>query len=160
MSAGVLPEVNFSDLIQHPTETVARLEGGQRHALKVNRRGAEALVLTTAARASQDHELVDVATRMLMAVLGDPVIRSKYLLDIVPKIFPWVRFLPAEETGIFAQELIEVMQASEDLDVPAPVLQVIAEWRHTAEVHADPELFARLRGGSTGDHGRVPEPPK
>lgn len=158
MNASVMPEVTFSDLIQHPTETVARLETGRRHALKVNRRGAEALVLTTAARARQDHELVDVATRMLMAVLGDPVIRSKYLLDIVPKIFPWVRFLPVEEAAMFAQELIEVLQASEELQVPAPVLQTITEWRHTAEVHADPELFARLRKSSTGDLGPVPEP--
>lgn len=155
-TAAATPEVNFSDLLQHPTETVAKLEG--RTALRVSRRGAEDLVLTTAARASQDHELVDVATRMFIAVMSNPVARSMHLLETLPQIFPWVRFLPSEERATFTQELIDVIKACEDLDTPAPVLQVIAEWRHTAEVYADPELFAAVRRSVKTDLGVVAEP--
>jgi hypothetical protein len=34
---------------------------------------------------------------------------------------------------------------------------MITEWRHTAEVHADPELLAALTRDSE-DHGPVPPP--
>jgi hypothetical protein len=154
----VLPEVNFSELLQHPKETVAKLEAGQRHALRVHRRDAEDLVLTTAARASQDSELFDVATRIFIVLMGDPVTRSMHLLDTLPRIFPWVRFLPEGERSAFTQEFVEVVQACKELDTPAPVLQIISEWRHTAEVHADPDLLARVKKGVVGDFGVVPEP--
>jgi hypothetical protein len=154
-----LQEVNFSDLLQRPNETVALLKTSRSRALRVHRRGSEDdLVLTTAARASQDGELLEVATRVLRAVMSNPAVRSQHLLDILPKVFPWIRFLVPDDEMAFAQELIDVMDASEDLGSPAPVLQVINEWRHTAEVYADPELLAALRSDVIGDFGAVPEP--
>jgi hypothetical protein len=154
-----LQVVNFSDLLQRPNETVAMLKKARSRALRVHRRGSEDdLVLTTAARASQDGELLEVATRVLRAVMSNPAVRSQHLLDILPKVFPWIRFLMREDRMTFAQELIDVMDASQELDSPAPVLQVITEWRHTAEIYADPELLAALRSGVAGDFGVVPEP--
>jgi hypothetical protein len=50
------------------------------------------------------------------------------------------------------------MDASSDLNNPAPIVQLITEWRQTAEVYADPELLASLRAGVFGDFGEVPEP--
>jgi len=41
----------------------------------------------------------------------------------------------------------------------APVVQLITEWRHTAEVHADPALVAILTQ-DLGDFGPVPAPPR
>jgi hypothetical protein len=46
------------------------------------------------------------------------------------------------------------MSASESLGNPAPVLQRIIEWKHTAEVWADPELLAIL----TSDRGDPDDP--
>jgi hypothetical protein len=40
----------------------------------------------------------------------------------------------------------------------APVAQLFAEWRHTAEVYGDPELHAALIGAHEGDHGPVTAP--
>jgi hypothetical protein len=154
-----LHDVTFSDLLQRPNETVAMLKRSGSRALRVHRRGSEDdLVLTTALRASQDGELVDVAARILRAVMSNPAVRSQHLLDILPVVFPWIRFLTPEDRVTFAQELIDVMDASEELGTPVPVLQLITEWRHTAEIYADPELLATLRSESVGDFGTVPEP--
>ena len=80
------------------------------------------------------------------------------LVDVVPDAFPWVRFLPAEDVRAFVVELVNTLRAVEDLDHPAPVVQLITEWRNTAEVHADPEL-SRILTEDTGDYGVATEPP-
>jgi hypothetical protein len=154
-----LQEVNFSDLLQRPNETVEKLKSSRRRALRVHRRGSEDdLVLTTVDRVTEEAELSEVTVRVLRAVMSNPVLRSQYLLDIRPQVFPWVMFLPPEDRIGFAQELIDVMDASARLAVPAPVLTLIAQWRNTAEVWADPELLAILRSPREGDLGPVPKP--
>jgi len=154
-----LQEVNFSDLLQHPNKTVEKLHASRGRALRVHRRGSEDdLVLTTVARATQDGELVDVATRLLRAVMSNPVLRSQHLLEILPQVFPWIRFLTDDDRLDFAQELVDVMDASEELGSPAPVLLLITQWRHTAEIYADPELLAALTSEVAGDFGAVPKP--
>ncbi|ADB30332.1 hypothetical protein Kfla_1229 [Kribbella flavida DSM 17836] len=151
--------MTFSDLLQRPSETVDKLKAGRSRSLRVHRRGAEDdLILTTAARASQDSQLLGVATRLLRAVMNNPVIRSQYLLDLLPQVFPWTRFLTVDDQVEFAQELIDVMDASAELDSPAAVLALIAQWRHTAEIYADPELLAALRSEAVDDFGPVSRP--
>jgi hypothetical protein len=153
-----LQEVTFTDLLQRPTETVEKLKRGR--ALRVHRRGAEDdLILTTAARATQDEELIEVATRLLRAIMSDPVMRSTHLLSVIPQVFPWIRFLPEDDRVEFVRELIDVMSAGEDVGSPAPALQVITEWRNTAQVYADPELLEILRSTAVEDAGEVPAPP-
>ncbi|MGH3884449.1 MAG: hypothetical protein ACRDRC_13770 [Pseudonocardiaceae bacterium] len=56
----------------------------------------------------------------------------------------------------FVLELVDTLRAADTLANVAPVVQVITEWRNTAEVHADPELAARIRQGDD-DYGVVPE---
>jgi hypothetical protein len=154
-----LQEVNFSDLLQRPNETVEKLKASRHRALRVHRRGSEDdLVLTTADRAAEEHDVVDLAVRVLRAVMSDPVLRSHTLLDILPRIFPWSMFLPPDARIAFAQELVDTMEASSDLGVSAPVLTLITQWRNTAEVYADPELLAILRSPRGGDFGPVPKP--
>src|SRR5262245_27827515 len=149
-----LQEVTFTDLLQHSNETVEKLKQSRGRALRVRRRGAEEdLVLTTASRAAQDEEVVDVAIRLLRAITSNAVMRSFHLLDVLPQVFPWVRFLPNDEKAEFVRELIEVMSAGEELDSPASVLQTITEWRSTAQVYADPELLEVLRSQTIEDSG-------
>lgn len=154
-----LQEVTFTDLLQHSNETVEKLKRSRDRALRVRRRGAEEdLVLTTAGRAEQDEQVVDVAVRLLRAIMTDPVMRSTHLLDVLPQVFPWVRFLPADDKTEFVRELIEVMGAGGELGSPAPTLQVITEWRNTAQIYADPELLDALRSRPIEDGGEVPAP--
>jgi len=154
-----MQEVTFTDLLQRPTETVDKLKSSRRQALRVHRRGNEDdLVLTTASRSAQDDQLVTLAARLLRAVMRDPVVRSNHLLDLLPEVFPWLRFLPDGDRVEFTRELVAVWDASEDIDSPAPVLQLITEWRNTAHVYADPELLEVLRSEVIEDAGAVPGP--
>jgi hypothetical protein len=154
-----LPEVNFSDLLQRPSETVEKLKSSRHHAIRVHRRGVEDdLILSTVKQAADEQEVVDLAVRILRAVMSDPVLRSQTLLDLLPRIFPWSMFLPPEDRVAFAQELVDIMAASSELGVSAPVLTLIAQWRNTADVWADPELLAILRSPRGGDFGPVPRP--
>ncbi|HEY4572008.1 MAG TPA: hypothetical protein VIH10_21200 [Kribbella sp.] len=154
-----MQEVTFTDLLQHSNETVEKLKRSRGRALRVRRRGAEEdLVLTTATRAAQDEEVVTVAIRLLRAITDNPVMRSFHLLDVLPQVFPWIRFLPSDDKAEFVRELIEVMSAGEELDSPVPVVQTITEWRNTAQVYADPELLEILRSQTIEDGGDVPAP--
>jgi hypothetical protein len=59
--------------------------------------------------------------------------------EALPTVVPWVRFLPAEDVEMMVAEFIATVQAACAIGNTAPVSQVLTEWRHTAEVHADPE---------------------
>ncbi|MEV6285196.1 hypothetical protein [Kribbella sp. NPDC051770] len=58
--------------------------------------------------------------------------------------FPWARFLPADDRSEFLREFVDMTGAGEN-NIPARVLQMIVEWRSTAQVHADPKLLAALQ---------------
>ncbi|MGH3517398.1 MAG: hypothetical protein ACRDQ7_08280 [Haloechinothrix sp.] len=152
------PEVNFSDLSNRPKDTVRKLESSRSRSLRVHRRGVneEDLVLTTASRAAQVTEVSSAATKLLLALMQhDDRVRT-LVTDVVPKVFPWVRFLPKEDVRTFVVELVDALEGADALDNPAPAAQVIAAWRHTAEVHADPELLSILTSDGE-DLGAVPE---
>lgn len=67
------------------------------------------------------------------------------LAEILPDAFPWIRLFTNDEQVTFAQEFVEVMETGDAVGRPASVLQLITEWRHTAEIYADPELLKALR---------------
>lgn len=150
-------EVPFSELLQRPRDTVAKLEGSRSRSLRLRRRDADDLTLTTAAQAEQDSAMVSATTKMFVALMRHDEAARSLVIDIMPEAFPWVRYLPTEDVRAFVVELVDTLRAADALENFAPVVQVITEWRHTAEVHADPELAARIRK-SDGDHGAVPEP--
>lgn len=151
-----MTEVLFSELVNKPKDTVAKLRGSRD--LRLHRRDAEDLVLTTAARAEQNEEFVSATTRLFVALMQHDQQARALLLDVVPEAFPWVRFLPREDVQAFLVEMVDTLRAVEELGSPAPVVQVITEWRHTAEVYADPEVFAAITQDGK-DYGTVPTPP-
>jgi hypothetical protein len=148
-------EVPFTELIQHPTRTTARLAGTR--SLRLRRRDAADLVLMSADRAQEEGEVVDLTARLLAGVLaqhgGADLVRH-----VLPTVLPWARFLPAAAAGELAAEFVATAHAAAAMDNLAPVSQLLAEWRHTAEVHADPELYAILTRTHEGDHGPVIAP--
>jgi hypothetical protein len=99
-----------------------------------------------------------VATRVFIALMKhDSGVRA-LVTDVIPEGFRWVRFLPAESVREFVVDLVETLRAVDDLDTTAPVAQVIIEWKHTAEIYADPELLAILTRDLGEDYGPVPRP--
>lgn len=148
--------VNFSELVNKNKQTLARLQESPR--LLLHRRDGEDLVLTTAARAEQEQTVVSAATRMLSAMARREPGSMELLLDILPDAFPWVRFLPDSDVHAFAVELVDTMRAAESIANTSSVAQMLIEWEHTAEVHADPELRAALVRDHDTDYGPVPDP--
>lgn len=59
---------------------------------------------------------------------------------------------------MFLAELVSVGRGAADLDNLAPVAILLAQWRHTAEVHADPALRELISREPEGDLGPVPIP--
>jgi hypothetical protein len=151
-----LTETSFSELINKPVRTVELLNGSHAHSIRLRRRDDVDLVLTTAWRYDQDHAIVSIATRLFVALLRDGDAQG-LMVRVLPEVFPWARFLPEDDRRLFLTELVQTLRGADDLDNLAPVNQIIVEWRHTAEVHADPELAAALRQ-EAGDFGRVPAP--
>jgi hypothetical protein len=151
--------VTFSDLqLRGKTTVESWLRRATGRSLLVRRRDAEDLVLTTVSRAEQVRQASSVTSRMFVALMQhDPGARD-LVTEILPEVFPWVAFLSRDEVREFVIELVATIRAADSIDNPAPVIQVIESWRHTAEVMADPELVAVLSAPSTGDHGPVPAP--
>lgn len=152
--------VSFSDLQLRGKATVEGwLQDATSRVLVVRRRDAEDLVLTTASRAAQAQEASSATVRLFAALMQhEPHLRD-LVADVAPEVFPWAAFLSGDEVSEFIAELVSTMKAAESINNPAPVVQVIDAWRHTAEAWADPELAAVLSAASTQDHGPVPAPP-
>lgn len=148
-------EVSFTELIQHPTRTTQRLNTAR--ALRLRRRDADDLVLMSATRAGEEGQVIDLTARLLAGVLrelGSPAAIRQAVL----KVLPWTRWLPSDALDELVAEFVDTTRAAADLRNTAPIAQLLAEWRHTAEVYADPELHTSLSRAHEGDHGRVPQP--
>lgn len=94
-----LAETPFSELINHPKATVAKLGTAEKRAVRLRRRDDEDLVLTTAAHAEQEREMVSATTRMFVAMMRHDRAALSLLVDVVPEAFPWVRFLSPPRTS-------------------------------------------------------------
>ena len=150
-------EVNLSDLLNKPKATLARLATSRR--LVLRRRYAEDLVITTAERAAADSALVRDTTRLFREMIRqDPAVMT-LAVQVLPSVFPWVRHLPEDAWKEFAAEWLDALSAAGELDNGAAVEGLVAGWRSTAEIYADPELYARLTRDLDGtDYGPVPPP--
>jgi hypothetical protein len=152
-------EANLSDLLNKPKATLARLASNRR--LLLHRRDAEDLVLTTAERAAQDTAVVRDTTRLVAEMMRREPSVMALAVQVLPTIFPWVRHLPEDARQEFAAEWLDTITAATDLDNNAAVDVLVAEWRSTAEVYADPELYAMLTrkiDDDDVDGGPVPPP--
>lgn len=132
-------ERQFSDFLRQPNEVVAELEN---HDVLLRRRGAPALRLTQADREDARAQTMLAAARMLRNLAVHSASAFESALE---DGFPWVIYLPKRERAAFTAEVTRALVASADLRDFAPVVQLLREWRATAEVYASPRLAARLR---------------
>lgn len=104
-------------------------------------------------------QVVDSTTRIFVALMKHDPGAVEILTDVFPEAFPWVRFLPERDVRTFLVEFVETARASTDLGTISPIAQLITEWRHTAEVYANPDLHRALTADhGDGDLGDVPAP--
>jgi hypothetical protein len=153
----IAAEANLSDLLNKPKATLARLASSRR--ILLHRRDDEDLVLTTAERAAEDSAVVSTTTRLFTEMMRrDPAVMT-LAVEVLPAVFPWVRHLPDNAKRDFAAEWLDTLSAAAALDNNAAVEGVVASWRSTAEIYADPELYAILTREHDGtDYGPVPPP--
>jgi hypothetical protein len=152
-----ITEVPFSQLVQHPKDTMAKLEESPRRRIRLDRRDGEDLILESAARAEAEDEVLSMTSRMFVSLVKHDA-GARALLLSLSDVFPWVRFLPTEDVGVFLVELVETIRACADLGNVAAIAPVIAAWQGTAEIYSDPELLKAAMAPLDGiDHGDVPE---
>jgi hypothetical protein len=142
-------DVPFSDLLHHPVRTADRLNSVR--ALRLRRRDAGDLALMRVEQLERDDVVVDFTSRLLASLVNAeniPVVRR-----VLPDAVPWMIFLPEPDIEAFLTELIAVSRGATALDNLAPVAVLLAQWRHTAEVYADPALLDILTREPAGDFG-------
>ncbi|GAB4060261.1 hypothetical protein [Catellatospora paridis] len=148
-----LESVPFSELLREPSATADRLS--RVRAVRLRRRDADDLVLMTAARAEQEGQVIDMTARLLAEIAHrDPQV----IAEVLPRVLPWVRFLPLPAVDEFAQEFVATAGAASALGNMAAVSVLLTAWRHTAEAYSDPDLHTILAGETSGDYGPVPVP--
>ncbi len=155
MSVGAYDQVPFTELLREPSATAGRLRDTRR--LRLRRRDAEDLVLQSAERAAREDEVIDVSARLLAGFVHDAD-GALILRRILPQVLPWVTFLPTGAVDELVEELVATLRAAVSIDNLWPASQVLVEWRHTAEIYADPLLHAAATRALGEDGGPVPRP--
>jgi uncharacterized protein DUF6247 len=150
-------EVNLSDLLNHPKATLSLLETNRR--LYLRRRDAEDLVLTTAERAKQDSGAMSTMSRLFAELMRQEPAVLTMAVQVLPAVFPWVRHLDGDERKEFAAEWLAALNSAASIGNNAEVEVVVAAWQHTAEIYADPELYAIMTARhDDADYGPVLPP--
>lgn len=155
MSVSAYDQVPFTELLREPSATAGRLRDTRR--LHLRRRDAEDLVLQNAERAAREDEVIDVSARLLAGFMHDAD-GALILHRILPQVLPWVAFLPVGAVDELMGELVSTLQAAVSIDNLWPVSQLLVEWRHTAEIYADPLLHSAATRALGNDGGPVPVP--
>ncbi|WP_233166755.1 hypothetical protein, partial [Micromonospora sp. Rc5] len=150
----VYEELPFSEFLHRPAAVADRLDSVR--ALRLRRRGAGDLALTRADQLEQDAVVIDFTARLLAGLVRTQ--SPEAVRRVLGEALPWVSFLPEDDVDQLLGELIEVAQGAASLENLSPVAVLLAQWRHTAEIHADPTLLEILTREPTGDLGPVPAP--
>src|ERR1019366_7446184 len=144
-------DVPFSELLHHPAATAKRLDAVR--ALRLRRRDAGDLALMRIEQLERDESVVEFTTRLLAGLVRSENI--EVIRRLLPDAVPWATFLPEVDFVAF----VAVAGGAAALGNLAPVAVLLTQWRHSAEVHADPVLLEILTREPEGDLGPVPAPP-
>ncbi|MFB7128708.1 hypothetical protein [Kitasatospora sp. NPDC056273] len=147
-------DVPFSELLHHPAATTRRLD--EVRALRLRRRDAEDLALMSVDQMERDASVVDFTSRLLAGLVRTENVAA--LRQALPEALPWSTFLPEEDIDTLLTELVDTARGAVALDNLAPIALLLTQWKHSAEVYADPALLAILTRELEGDLGPVPPP--
>jgi hypothetical protein len=125
--------------LRHPKDVAGDVDDGD---VVLRRRDEPDLRLSRADREAQRAEAFSGVARALRNLA---VHNRDALGEALGDAFPWLEFLPSADRRLFLEEFSRVVTAAAELDNYTPLIQLLREWRATAEVHADPKLARRLR---------------
>ncbi|MEU4581232.1 hypothetical protein AB0F92_03930 [Kitasatospora aureofaciens] len=147
-------DVPFSELLHRPAATTRRLDAVR--ALRLRRRDAGDLALMRIEQMERDATVVDFTSRLLAGLVRTENIDA--LRQALPEALPWVTFLPEGDVDTLLTELVDTARGAVALDNLAPIALLLTQWKHSAEIYADPALYAVLTREPDGDFGPVPMP--
>lgn len=149
-------DVRFSDLLRDPKRVTAKLDSVP--ALHVHRRDAEDLVITTATRDERRQEGASAVAQLFNELMRQNT-GAQAVLASLPAVYPWMRFLPADDTHQFSVELVRTLRACAEIDAYDALHELVMVWRKTAAIWADPDLAQQLQEPLPGeDFGEVDAP--
>lgn len=152
--------VAFSQLIKEPTKVLNKLTNAPNGKVRLVRRDGESVTLVSDDKAAADTHTNEAMSQVFTALMTtDDGVRD--LILAMPAVYPWLSFFDPDEVREFTVEFVETARTCASLDNYIPLDAVVAAWRHTAEIYADPELYAILTqplGDPDPDLGPVPIP--
>lgn len=152
-SVDVMPaafeDLPFSEFLHRPAAAADRLDVVR--ALRLRRRGAGDLALMRAEQLDRDGVVVDLTARLLAGLVRTQPPAA--VRGVLAEALPWVAFLPEADVDQLLTELVAVAQGAASLANLSPVAVLLTQWRHTAEVYADPVLLELLSREPKGDFG-------
>ena len=144
--------VTFSDLSRRPKEVAER--AAQLGRVRVTHRDAADFYLTAANKEDLRDQSLTTASRMFLALMKHDA-AARTLLLAMPDVFPWVRHLTEDEIREFTVELVAALSDAAELDADVTAQEVIAGWRATARIKADPAAYREAQTPTSGDFGTV-----
>ncbi|MFG1750623.1 hypothetical protein [Streptosporangium sandarakinum] len=147
-------ELPFSELLHHPAATAQRLDTVR--ALRLRRRDAGDLALMRVDQLERDTAVVDFTSRLLAGLVRTE--NTAALRQVLPEALPWSTFLPPEDVDAMLTELVDTARGAAALKELTPIALLLARWRHSAEIYADPAPLSILTREPDGDLGPATAP--
>ena len=135
----------YSTFLRAPGQVLPDLEDGD---VLLERRDEADIVIVRQERYLAAQFGMHTATQVLRNFIKED---PEHTAELVAEQMPWLEWLPAHERLDCVNELLTNLAAGADTGTFEPFSRCVNEWRHTAEVWADPELAERLRSRFRGD---------
>jgi hypothetical protein len=135
----------YSTFLRAPSQVLPDLEDGD---VLLERRDEQAIVVSRQDRYSAFMLGLEVSSRVFRSLVK---IDPEHVASALAEEMPWLDWLPPHERLDCVNELLSNLGAGADTGTLEPFSRAVSEWRHTAEVWADPELAKRLSSRFAGD---------
>jgi hypothetical protein len=148
--------VTFSDFLRQPKKVAKKVDRGDVVLLRTG--GKPSMVLSLVSRASLTNWIHELGMKLAADAVA-AVRKGPERDELMARHFPWVRFLPEGDRGLFETDFVETLKACVSLGNFAKLDELIGDWKATALIHADPALAADLkRPISAASETRVKRP--
>ena len=141
------PTVTFSEFLRGPNPVA---EMAYDNDVVLTRRNDEDLILSTVWRQNYRDEATTVAASALRNLARlHPDLVAAALGDELP----WLSWLPKQEEADCVKQMVVDLAAGASVKSYRAFFQHMMQWKHTAEIYMDPELYAAASQQHDGQDG-------